>query len=109
MSIFSNQIEKRRKFDAATLSREMMEGAARMGLHYSGPVPQTDQLAVRQVLSALKVIDYELENDEVVPLEEQFSNILHVHGIMKRKVQLNNGWWKEASGPLLGAHRAVIW
>ena len=63
MSIFSNQIEKRRKFDAATLSREMMEGAARMGLHYGGPVPQTDQLAVRQVLSALQVVDYELEND----------------------------------------------
>ena len=102
MSIFSNQIEKRRKFDAATLSREMMEGAARMGLHYSGPVPHTDQLAVRQVLSALQVVDYELEDDDIVPLEQQFSNIIHAHGIMKREVQLNDGWWKESSGPLLG-------
>ena len=102
MSIFSSQIEKRRKYDATMLAREMMEGAARMGLHYGGPVPQTDQLAVRQVLSALQVDDYELEDDEVVPLEQQFSNILHAHGIMKREVQLGDEWWKEASGPLLG-------
>ncbi len=102
MSIFSGQIEKRRKYDATMLAREMMEGAARMGLHYGGPVPQTDQLAVRQVLSALQVDDYELEDDEVVPLEQQFSNILHAHGIMKREVQLGDEWWKEASGPLLG-------
>ena len=102
MSIFSSQIEKRRKYDATTLAREMMEGAARMGLHYRGPVPQTDQLAVRQVLSALQVEDYDLEDEDVVPLEQQFSNIVHAHGIMKRKVELNGGWWKVTCGPLLG-------
>ena len=102
MSIFSSQIEKRRKYDATTLAREMMEGAARMGLHYRGPVPQTDQLAVRQVLSALQVEDYDLEDEDVMPLEQQFSNIVHAHGIMKRKVELNGGWWKVSCGPLLG-------
>ena len=102
MSIFSSQIEKRRKYDATTLAREMMEGAARMGLHYRGPVPQTDQLAVRQVLSALQVEDYDLEDEDVMPLEQQFSNIVHAHGIMKRKVELNGGWWKVTCGPLLG-------
>ena len=102
MSIFSSQIEKRRKYAAATLAREMMEGAARMGLHYGGPVPQTDQLAVRQIFSALKVEDYELEDEDVVPLEQQFSNIIHAHCIMKRKVELNDGWWKVTCGPLLG-------
>ena len=102
MSIFSSQIEKRRKFDASTLSREMMEGAVRMGLQYDGPVAQTDHMAVRQVLKALQVTDYELEDDDVVPLEQQLSNILHAQGIMKREVQLKDGWWKEASGPLLG-------
>ena len=102
MSIFSSQIDKRRKYDASSLSHEMIEGAARMGLHYSDPIPQTDHLSVRQVLRALQIFDYELENDDVVPLEQQFSNILHTHGIMKRMVQLNDGWWKETSGPLLG-------
>ena len=102
MSIFSSQIDKRRKYDSSSLSHEMIEGAARMGLHYSDPIPQTDHLSVRQVLRALQIFDYELENDDVVPLEQQFSNILHTHGIMKRMVQLNDGWWKETSGPLLG-------
>ena len=102
MSIFSSQIDKRRKYDASSLSHEMIEGAARMGLHYSDPIPQTDHLSVRQVLRALQIFDYELENDDIVPLEQQFSNILHTHGIMKRMVQLNDGWWKETSGPLLG-------
>ena len=98
MSIFSSQIDKRRKYDASSLSHEIIEGAARMGLHYSDPIPQTDHLSVRQVLRALQIFDYELENDDVVPLEQQFSNILHTHGIMKRMVQLNDGWWKETSG-----------
>ena len=102
MSIFSSQIDKRRKYDASSLSHEIIEGAARMGLHYSDPIPQTDHLSVRQVLRALQIFDYELENDDIVPLEQQFSNILHTHGIMKRMVQLNDGWWKETSGPLLG-------
>ena len=103
MSIFSSQIEKRRKYDASTLSREMMEGAARMGLQYEGFVPQTDHLAIRQVLRALGVnTDDELEDDDVVPLEQQLSAILHARGIMRRKVELKDGWWKEYSGPLLG-------
>jgi NHLM bacteriocin system ABC transporter ATP-binding protein len=102
MSIFSSQIDKRRKYDSSSLSHEIIEGAARMGLHYSDPIPQTDHLSVRQVLRALQIFDYELENDDIVPLEQQFSNILHTHGIMKRMVQLNDGWWKETSGPLLG-------
>ena len=102
MSIFSSQIEKRRKYDAAALAHELKEGAARMGLQYGGTIPPTDHLAIRQVLEALQVIDYQLESDDVVPLEQQFFNILHAHGIMKRKVQLNDRWWREASGPMLG-------
>ena len=106
MSIFSSQIEKRRKLDASTLSREIKEGAARMGLRYGGTVPQTDNLAIRQVLEALKIVDYELEPDDVLPLEQQLHNILQAHGIMTRQLRLTDGWWREASGPLLGRTRS---
>ena len=58
MSIFSSQIDKRRKYDTSSLSHEIIEGAARMGLHYSDPIPQTDHLSVRQVLRALQIFDY---------------------------------------------------
>ncbi len=103
MSIFSSQIEKRRKLDASTLSREIKEGAARMGLRYGGTDSQTDNLAIRQVLEALKIVDYELEPDDVLSLEQQLHNILQAHGIMTRQVRLTDGWWREASGPLLGS------
>ena len=106
MSIFSSQIEKRRKLDASTLLREIKEGATRMGLHYGGTVPQTDNLAIRQVLEALKIVDYELEPDDVLPLEQQLHNILQAHGIMTRQLRLTDGWWREASGPLLGRTRS---
>ena len=106
MSIFSRQIEKRRKLDASTLLREIKEGATRMGLHYGGTVPQTDNLAIRQVLEALKIVDYELEPDDVLPLEQQLHNILQAHGIMTRQLRLTDGWWREASGPLLGRTRS---
>lgn len=105
MSIFSSQIEKRRKLDASTLSREIKEGAARMGLRYGGTVPQTDNLTIRQILESLKIVDYELEPDDVLPLEQQLHNILQAHGIMTRQTRLTDGWWKEASGPLLGRTR----
>lgn len=106
MNIFSSQIEKRRKLDASTLSREIKEGAARMGLHYDGAIPQTDNLAIRQVLEALKIVDYELEPDDVLPLEQQLHNILQAHGIMTRQLRLTDGWWREASGPMLGRMRS---
>ena len=106
MNIFSSQIEKRRKLDASTLSREIKEGAARMGLHYDGAIPQTDNLAIRQVLEALKIVDYELESDDVLPLEQQLHNILQAHGIMTRQLRLTDGWWREASGPMLGRTRS---
>ena len=106
MSIFSSQIEKRRKLDASTLSREIKEGAARMGLHYDGAIPQTDNLAIRQVLEALKIVDYELEPDDVLPLEQQLHNILQANGIMTRRLSLTDRWWREASGPMLGRTRS---
>ena len=106
MSIFSSQIEQRRKLDALTLSREIKEGAARMGLHYDGAIPQTDNLAIRQVLEALKIVDYELEPDDVLPLEQQLHNILQANGIMTRRLSLTDGWWREASGPMLGRTRS---
>ena len=106
MSIFSSQIEQRRKLDASTLSREIKEGAARMGLHYDGAIPQTDNLAIRQVLEALKIVDYELEPDDVLPLEQQLHNILQANGIMTRRLSLTDRWWREASGPMLGRTRS---
>lgn len=102
MDIFSNQIEKRRKLEQDAYAREMRDGAARMGLKYHSRQPQSDNLAIRQILEALKITDYELEDDEIVSLEDQLTAIVHSHGIMLREVKLKDGWWKRSSGPILG-------
>ena len=65
-------------------------------------VPQNDESALRQVLEALGIQDYELEDNDMVTLEEQLTGILRPRGIMMRDIQLRGDWWKECIGPLLG-------
>jgi NHLM bacteriocin system ABC transporter ATP-binding protein len=65
-------------------------------------VPQNDESALRQVLEALGIQDYELEENEMVTPEEQLTGILRPRGIMMRDIQLQGEWWRECIGPLLG-------
>ena len=75
----------------------------RLGLvSRKGVVPQTDASALRQVLEALGITDYELEDDDMLSPEEQLTGILRPRGIMMRDVQLTGEWWRECVGPLLG-------
>ena len=75
----------------------------RLGLFGSKRVvPQNDESALRQVLEALGIQDYELEDNDMVTLEEQLTGILRPRGIMMRDIQLRGDWWKECIGPLLG-------
>ena len=75
----------------------------RLGLFGSKRVvPQNDESALRQVLEALGIQDYELEDNDMVTPEEQLTGILRPRGIMMRDIQLRGDWWKECIGPLLG-------
>ena len=65
-------------------------------------VPQNDESALRQVLEALGITDYELEDDDLLSPEEQLTGILRPRGIMMRDVSLKGEWWRECVGPLLG-------
>ena len=65
-------------------------------------VPQDDESALRQVLEALGITDYELEDDDMLSPEEQLTGILRPRGIMMRDIQLKGEWWQECVGPLLG-------
>lgn len=68
-------------------------------------VPQSDTSAIRQVLDAMGVTDYELEENEMVSLEDQLTAILRPRGIMMRKVKLQGRWWRDSVGPLLGTSK----
>ena len=75
----------------------------RLGLHGGKRVvPQSNEHALRQVLEALGITDYELEDDDMLSPEEQLTGILRPRGIMMRDIQLTGEWWRECVGPLLG-------
>ena len=65
-------------------------------------VPQNDESALRQLLEALGITDYELEDTDLLTPEEQLTGILRPRGIMMRDIQLTGEWWRECVGPLLG-------
>lgn len=103
MAIYLNQIEKRRAAEKAALSEVEEKTSQRLGLfRRASAVPQDDQSALRQVLDALGVTDYELEDDEMLSAEELLTGILRPRGIMMRDIRLTGQWWMECVGPLLG-------
>ena len=102
MAVYINQIKKRRQIDQARLAEAVERASQRMGFrHKKRIVPQDNKSALRQVLDALGVTDYELEDNLLTP-EEQLSDILRPRGIMMRRIKLTGTWWRECVGPLLG-------
>ena len=103
MAVYLNQIEKRRAAEKAAMAEVKEKTSKRLGLQ-EGPrvVPQSDERALRQVLEALGVTDFELEDDEMLSAEEQLTGILRPRGIMMRDIRLTGEWWRECVGPLLG-------
>lgn len=107
MKLFLNQIEARRKLERTALDLELEEGAERMGLkrRAHASTPHTGNVAIHQILQALNITEYELEDEELVSLEDQLKGIVRQYGIMMREVELKDGWWKESVGPMVGRNR----
>ena len=113
MAVYINQIKKRRELEKVKWGEVMDRGAQRLGFRRKKRVvPQDDQSALRQILDALEVKDYELDEDDMLTPEEQLTGILRPRGIMMRRIRLTGEWWRECVGPLLGytkdGHLAVL-
>ena len=103
MAIYLNQINKRRAAERAARADVDEKTNERLGLIGKKRVlPQDDESALRQLLEALGIVDYELEDNDMLSPEEQLTGILRSRGIMMRDIQLRGEWWKECIGPLLG-------
>ena len=103
MAVYINQINKRRAAEKTALAEVNEKTAQRLGLpSQKRVVPQSNESALRQVLEALGITDYELEDDDMLSPEEQLTGILRPRGIMMRDVRLTGEWWHECVGPLLG-------
>ena len=102
MAVYINQINKRRQLDKARMAEAIERSSQRMGFRHKKQImPQDNNSALRQILDALKVTDYELEDNLLTP-EEQLTGILRPRGIMMRRIKLTGTWWRECVGPLLG-------
>ncbi|MGX8696073.1 MAG: hypothetical protein ACSW8D_06800, partial [Prevotella sp.] len=103
MAVYINQINKRRAAEKVAMAEVNEKTIRRLGLQAKKrAVPQNDESALRQVLEALGITDYELEDDDLLSPEEQLTGILRPRGIMMRDVSLKGEWWRECVGPLLG-------
>ena len=103
MAVYISQINKRRAAEKAALAEVNEKTIERLGLQQEKhAVPQNNESALRQVLEALGITDYELEDDDMLTPEEQLTGILRPRGIMMRDIRLTGEWWRECVGPLLG-------
>ena len=103
MAVYINQINKRRAAEKAAMAEVDEKTGKRLGLlGKKRVVPQNNESALRQVLEALGITDYELEDDDMMTPEEQLTGILRPRGIMMRDIRLTGEWWRECVGPLLG-------
>ena len=103
MAIYLNQINKRRAAESAALAEVNEKTSKRLGLLGSKRVVHQDnESALREVLEALGITDYELDEYDLLSPEEQLTGILRPRGIMMRDIHLTGEWWRECVGPLLG-------
>ena len=65
MDIYLNQINKRRAAERTARAEVIEKTNERLGLHgRKRTVPQNDESALKQVLEALGIQDYELEDND---------------------------------------------
>ena len=89
MAIYIKQINKRRHLEKTLLAEALDRGAQRLGfLRKKNAIPQTSQSALRQLLEALGIKDYDLEENDIVSPEEQLTSILRPRGILMRRIRL---------------------
>ena len=110
MAVYINQINKRRAAEKAAMSEVYEKTNERLGLRqHKHVVPQNDESALRQVLEALGITDYELEENDLLTPEEQLTGILRPRGIMMRSVRLKGYGGRSVSGRCWVMQRMVAW
>ncbi|MEG0891908.1 MAG: ATP-binding cassette domain-containing protein [Bacteroidales bacterium] len=101
--LFKDQIEKRIELEQAAFEEAVNDIALASGCNTKHKLPKiTDNTVIKQLLSALKINDYTLEENDFITVEEQLEKIFISNGIMQRHIRLNNKWWRETIGPILG-------
>ncbi|MCR4922662.1 MAG: ATP-binding cassette domain-containing protein [Lachnospiraceae bacterium] len=104
MGWFEEQIRERIDRDNDLFSESMeniigtIEGRRNTGFSFNRDVKEVD--AVNYILNYFGVKSVELKG-KFADFDEKMEFLLRPHGIMRRKVLLKKGWYKDAFGPML--------
>ena len=104
MGWFENQIEERRNADEQLLEESFVK-AAGVVLGYQQAEKIGDERivtkgAIDEILKYYHCKSSEMPDSLKTP-EEQLDYALRPHGLMRRMVELTDGWYKDAYGPVL--------
>lgn len=108
MGWFDEQIRQRKQNDNEVFEESFSNIAgAVMGGRVSDALNnsrQTAQNAIGEILKYYRVKPREVP-DNIRDVNEQLEYLLRPHGIMRRKVKLSPGWYRDADGAMLGVRK----
>lgn len=108
MGWFNDQIQDRKIKDDEALENAFANiVSAVLGKRSIGITDDREivQDAVEDILKYFHLSAGEIP-DNITKKEEQLEFLLRPHGIMTRRVELTDGWYKDCAGPLLGVNAA---
>ena len=105
MGWFDEQIKDRIRADNEAFEDSFVRAAGIvMGSRLSAAMNDQRQAAsdaIGEILKAYHIKPREVP-DSIKDMNETLEYLMRPHGIMRRNVQLEKGWYKDASGPMLG-------
>ena len=108
MGWFDEQIKQRRKNDEEIFSEAFMDVAnAVLGTKHSSESDENDERelgAIREILKYYKVKPQQLPKSAKT-LNDRLEYLLRPHGIMRRNIILEKGWYKDCIGAVLGTRK----
>ena len=109
MSWFEEQLRTRKESDDAGLE-ESIDGIAQavMGKKLIAALDKTEQAksVAEEILKYYHLRSAELpKNERLKTLEDQLEYLLRPHGVLYRNVELEKGWYRNASGPMVGKRK----
>ena len=105
MGWFDEQIKERMKADNEVFEDSFIKAAGIiMGKKLSAAMNDQRQAATDAIGEILKCFHIKPREvpDSITDMNDTLEYLLRPHGIMRRNVTLEKGWYKDASGPMIG-------
>jgi len=105
MGFYDDQVRQRISYDEKILSQAFLEmGDVVLGRSLSGYLSDSRIMtknAIDEILKYYHVVPTDLPKD-ITDVNDQLEYLLRPSGIMRRTVKLDDKWYKESAGPMLG-------